>query len=145
MTMLFKDKSHKQVVSDHDWQACRDCFQYVGFTIGVKSGDAHIADTRVCEAEGHISLVNLVNLPNANERDILAILSDFPHGTLYITDKTSKLTVAEQSIIEVDTHEQRTVGFLFNIIEDPKVSKAARVWCERFGIPFSPATATVAT
>lgn len=132
----------------HDWENCRECFQQIGFTIGIKSGDVHIADTRVCEWDcQNVTLVKMVELQDADEDDVRDALSAFdPYDTRYFTDTASLIPVSDSYITDrINIHEQRTVGFLFNLIADPKISKAAKVWCKKYGLPVNPATAVIAT
>ena len=70
----------------HDWESCIHYQQRVGFTIGIKSGDAHIADVRVCIWDfKHIALVKQVDISNASADAIADALAGFDESqTRYI-------------------------------------------------------------
>ena len=156
--LILAGKSGSEAIQGH-YLECEYSVQHIGITIGIKSGDLHMADMRVCNwNRKHLEILKTLHIPNANEDDILKALDDMPLGgddklghqanwTMpnYITDTTSLLPLDPDDYHRINTHEKRTVGLLFNLVADPKISKMAKVYCKRFGVKFTPATAVVAT
>ena len=144
------------VPTPSEQHACEWDVQKVGISVGVKSGNIHIADMRVCEyTRRHAWVDSYVKLRFNDSRTITGVIDTLPrlpltagdaiyHAPRYYTDENTTLPLDDNDIAVADIHEWRPLGLVANLLADHKISKAAEGACRYYGVDANPATACVA-